>query len=259
MTKNKVVMLIAAGLTLAGPVALTAATPELQETRSTLKEWVEFKKLISEESSEWRVEKEILDESISLLEDEIINLKAAIEAAAADASEADKERVDLTASETALKQASAVVKDQIGDLEAMTLSLVEYLPDSLQQKLIVITQRIPKNRKAGAAASLSTRMMNVIGVLSEIEKFNGAIIVENGIENIGGVNMNVDTIYFGLAVAYYVDGPGETAGYMTPAKDGWAKTQDNSLAVAIASAIAMQEREATPEFVNLPLKVTTVD
>jgi hypothetical protein len=73
MIKIKVLPLIAAGIAIAASSSLFSA-PALAETRSTLKDWVELKKLVSEESSKWRVEKETLNESIDLLTKEIEKL-----------------------------------------------------------------------------------------------------------------------------------------------------------------------------------------
>ncbi len=251
-------MSIAAGIALAGATALSAA-PDLDQTRSNFKEWVELKKLISEEKNDWAVEKETLQESIDLLEAEIDKLKLAIEKQEEDASAADTERVELTASEDALKAASAIVKDSIGDLEAQTLELVKYLPEALRQKLNVITQQIPRNKREMDASTLSKRIVNVVAIITEIEKFNSQITVFNEIQEIGGESVRVDTLYIGLSVAYYVDGTESEAGYMIPAKDEWTKVQDNSLAKPIADAVAMQKREMPVEFVNLPLQVTEIE
>lgn len=253
-------MLIAAGLALASPSALLAQ-PQLDETRSTLKEWVELKKLISEEQNKWRVEQQTLEESISLLESEIENLKSSIEKQEAGATAAEEARQSLTQQEEALKQASAVVKDAMDDLERQTLEITEYFPSPLKdiENLSKLVSRIPRDNRGRDALSLSQRLMNVIGVLSEIEKFNSQVSVDNEIQEIDGARIQVDTIYFGLAVAYYVDGTGSEAGVMTPAKGGWKKVQDNSLAANVAAAVAMQKREAQPEFVNLPITIQDVE
>ncbi|EDY84892.1 hypothetical protein VDG1235_4526 [Verrucomicrobiia bacterium DG1235] len=251
-------MLIAAGIALAGPAALSAA-PQLAETRSTLKEWVELKKLVSEEKNKWAVEKQTLQESIDLLEDEIDKIQDAIEAYEADATDADKVREDLTRDENELKAASAIVKSSIVDLEVEALELVKYLPSSLQDKLSVVTQRVPKTKREIDASTLSVRVMNIIGILSEIEKFNSQLTVVNEIRDIKGERVRVDTLYVGLAVAYYVDGTKSEAGYMIPAKDGWKRFEDNTLANDIADAVAMQKREATVRFVDLPINITEVE
>ncbi|MBC2605526.1 DUF3450 family protein [Pelagicoccus albus] len=258
MTKNKVVMLIAAGFALAGAAVLNAA-PHLSETRSTLKEWVELKKIISEEKNKWAVEQQTLQESIDLLEDEIEKIEAAIESYEAEATDADKVRDELVNEEEELKQASAIIKSEIVDLEATTLDLVKYLPTNLQEKLSIITQRIPKTKREIDASTLSVRIMNIIGVLTEIEKFNSQLTVVNEIRDIKGERVRVDTLYVGLAVAYYVDGTRSEAGYMIPAKDGWTRFEDNTLANDIADAVAMQKREETVRFVDLPITITDVE
>ena len=56
MTKIKVLPLIAAGFALASSSALISA-PELGQTRATLKEWVELKKLVSEERENGKIGK----------------------------------------------------------------------------------------------------------------------------------------------------------------------------------------------------------
>ncbi len=258
MTKNKVVMLIAAGIALAGPAALSAA-PELAETRSTLKEWVGLKKLVSEEKNNWVVEKQSLQESINLLEDEIKKIEESIAEYESEASSADKVRDDLTKEETELKAASAIVKNTIVDLEAETLDIIKYLPGTLQEKVSVLTQRIPKTKREMEASTLSARVMNVIAILSEVEKFNSMLTVVNEIREIKGERVRVDTLYIGLAVAYYVDGTKTEAGYMVPAKGEWKRFEDNTLANDIADAVAMQKREATVRFVDLPITITEVE
>lgn len=258
MTKNNVVMLFAAGMMLAGPAALSAA-PQLAETRSTLKEWVELKKIVSEEKNKWVVEKQSLNESIDLLKDEIRKIEEAIVEYESEASDADKVREDLTQQENELKQASAIVKETIVDLEAEMLEIIKYLPETLQEKVAIPTSRIPKTQREIDASRLTDRILNVIAILTEIEKFNSQVSVVNEIRDISGERVRVDTLYIGLAVAYYVDGTGSEAGYMVPAKDGWERVEDNTLASDIADAVAMQRREGTIRFVDLPFSITDVE
>ena len=114
MTKKLVLTLIAAGVAFAAPATIAAA-PQLTETRSTLKEWVELRKLISEERNKWRVEKETLNESIRLLQTEIENLSTAIEDKQGEANLADQARSELSAQEEELRL--AIEEDQQAELE----------------------------------------------------------------------------------------------------------------------------------------------
>jgi FtsZ-binding cell division protein ZapB len=254
MTKIKVLPLIAAGIVLATSSSMFAA-PELAATRSTLKEWVQLKKLVSEENSKWRVEKETLNESIDLLTKEIDKLDERVQTMQQDADAAQLERQSLNNEEEQLKQAAAVVNEIASDLERDILQLVELFPNSLRDKLKLLTERIPKTPRAADQLGLSTRIQYVIGILGEIEKFNKQISVEETMQRIGDSDVAVKTMYIGLAVGYYVDGTRKEAGILTPARDGWVKESRNELAEDIAMAIAIYEREETAKFVNLPFSV----
>ena len=256
MIKIKAVSLIAAGLALAIPAVVMSA-PDLEKTRSNFKEWVEFKKLISEEKNTWRVEKETLNEQIRLLEDEIQKLADKIEETEATADKAQRERAELASQEEELVLASAVVKEAIPDLEASLFELVEYFPASLKDKTKILTERMPKTAKDARGVTLSNRILNVVGLLGEIEKFNNQVSMEKTMQNINGANVEVKTMYLGLTIAYYVDGTKQEAGVLKPAKGGWVKEPRNELAEQIAKAVAIYEKEAgtLAEFVELPLTV----
>jgi len=256
MIKIKAVSLIAAGIALAIPAAVISA-PDLEQTRDNFKEWVGLKKMISEEQNVWRVEKETLNEQIRLLQNEIETLSGRIEDTQENADKAERERAALTNQEEELKQASAVVKAVIPELESTLLDIVEYFPQSLKDKVKILTERMPKNVKDARGVSLSNRVLNVVGLLSEIEQFNNRVSMEKTMQNIGGNNVEVKTMYLGLTIAYYVDGTQKEAGILKPAKGGWIKEPHNEMAEQIALAVAIYEKEAgvTADFVELPLTV----
>ncbi|HCR29184.1 MAG TPA: hypothetical protein DIV79_04115 [Opitutae bacterium] len=254
MIKIKALPTIAALLALASSTAVMSA-PELGQTRATLKEWVELKKLISEERSSWTVEQQTLNESIDLLTQEIEKLDEQITAMQEDADAAQLERQSLNNEEDELKRASAVVQQVATDLEASVIDLMDYFPQSLQDKLSILTERMPKNAKEADALGLSTRIQYVIGILGEIEKFHNQITVEETMQRIGDSEVAVKTMYIGLAVAYYVDGTRTEAGVLRPAKGGWEKETRNDMAEQIAQAIGIYEREETAEFVDLPISI----
>lgn len=252
---NKAVTIIAAALALASPAALISA-PDLDGTRATLEQWVQLRKLISEEKSKWAVEEETLNESIDLLKKEIEDLRTLTTAKQDDATEAEKQRSLLTEQENALKDASAAVRKVMADIESQTLALLPKFPDILQEKLDVITVRIPKDQKTAAKLSLSQRMQYVAGVLGEIEKFNNQLSISNTIDEINGQRVEVKVLYLGLAVGYYVDGTRSTAGTLRPGPEGWVKEPNNALAENIAQAVALFEREDTAaRFISLPITI----
>ncbi len=256
MTTKKALTIIAAGIAIASPAALISA-PDLAKTRSTLQEWVNVRTIISEEESKWKVEEQTLNESIGLLESEIEGLKARVTAKQEEATIAQEKRQELTKKETELKQASAVVKLDISGLEDQVLKMISFFPQTLKDKLSIITVRIPKDEKEAAKLSLSHRVQNIVGILTEIEKFNNMITLEKGMMKIGDSNVQVRTIYVGLARGYYVDGSKQEAGILTPGPNGWVKEERPDLKEAIFKAVQIKDgQQPLAEFVNLPLNLT---
>lgn len=252
---NKIATLIGAGLLMLASSAALNAAPKLSETRNVLQEWVELKKLISEERSEWEVERRSLAESIELLQTELETLEKNIAEFEEEASAAERQRRELTEEEETLKEASAVIDDAIGDLEARILEMRSRFPDPLKERVRVAVDRIPRNEEAARQISLSNRMQFVIGALTEIERFNNQITLQSAMKDIDGEQVLVNTLYVGLAVGYYVDGTLTEAGLLYPSEDGWSRESRPELAQAITNAVAVYQKEREAAFVNLPIEI----
>ncbi|MEM9227873.1 MAG: hypothetical protein AAGA45_07880, partial [Verrucomicrobiota bacterium] len=67
----------------------------VKQTKSKLDKWVETQQLISEVKNEWAVEKELLQDTVSLLADERDTLDERIKNFEEDSSDADKRRDEL--------------------------------------------------------------------------------------------------------------------------------------------------------------------
>ncbi|BET68003.1 hypothetical protein ASA1KI_29210 [Opitutales bacterium ASA1] len=232
-----------------------AATPDLAKTRTALEQWVEFRKLISEEQNDWRVEQETIRESIDLITSEIARIDNDLERLEAGATEADKERGRLNDDNEALKTAANAVSGVIAELEAKVTSLHARFPTDLKNKVQLLFVRIPK---AGAAtrASVGERLQNVVGILSEVEKFNRAITIVSEMQKMpSGETAQVRTIYLGLGVGYFTNEAGTYGGVLTPSPDGWTATENSAIAPAIRRAIGVYTNDVLAEFVPLPVEI----
>ena len=67
--------------------------------------------------------------------------------------------------------------------------------------------------------------------------------------------MEVEILYLGLAVAFYVDRAGENAGTGRPGAAGWEWSADNAIAGQVRRAIDIHSKSAEPGFVELPFKI----
>jgi hypothetical protein len=232
-----------------------AASPPLEETRQALQEWVALRKLISEEENVWRAERETIQSSIDLIKSEMERLDGELKNAAESATAAMKERQRLNDDNEALKQASAAVTEIVPALEARVVELTEMFPADLRARIAPLQQRIPK-RGAPSRAGTGERLQNIVGILSEVEKFNRTITKTSELQKLpNGDNAQVDTIYLGLTVAFFVDGKNSHAGILHPARGGWTATPRPELAPAIRRLVDVYSGDRLAEFVPLPVEI----
>ncbi len=225
------------------------------EARTTLEKWVETRQLISKESAEWQTDKQNMLDRIALLEKEQQLLTEQIAKAEATATQVDKERQKLVEENDALTVAAGAIRTSLAQLEKRVLAAYKSFPDPLRERIDPLYRRIPAT-PATARLSLGERMQNVIGILSEVDKFNSAITVVSEIKKADdGKEVAVRTMYLGLGAAYYVDKSGGIAGVGAPGEDGWRWTPRNDLAAKIAKLIYIYENASAAEFVQVPVTI----
>jgi hypothetical protein len=230
-------------------------TPSLEKTRSALEQWVDLRKAISEEQNDWRSDRETLGNSIALIKSEMERIDAAIAESEEKATAAEKARRDREAESESLQRATATVAGALPGIEARVHELHEFFPAELRRKVALLHQRIPKPGQP-TRASVAERLQYVVGLLSEAEKFNNAITVTSELQPLpDGSNGQVDAIYIGLGVGFFVDGSGAYAGVLQPARGGWKVEARNELAPAIRRAISIYKGDPNAEFVPLPVEI----
>jgi hypothetical protein len=255
-------MIVAALLALTGLLQGASAqqgeprdAERLESTRDTLAKWVETQQIISREKKDWQVGREVLEERITLIGNEITALEEKTATARKAVTDTDRKRQELLDENEALKSASLVLEETIEPLERKTLELVRWLPDPLRERVEPLSHRIPADPGA-TELSLGERFQNVIGVLNEVNKFNRDITVTSEIRTLpDGTSAEVKVLYLGLGQAYYVTPNGEGAGVGRPSAEGWVWTAANEHAAGIADALAILQNEKVPAFVPLPVEI----
>jgi hypothetical protein len=224
-------------------------------TRAALEQWVDTRRLISEEKRDWAEGREILTARIELVQREVANMRAKVSEAEANVVETDRKRAELVQENEDLRAATQSLGEVVVALEARTRALLPRLPEPIRARVKVLSQRIPDDPET-TKATLSERFQNVVGILNEVDKFNREITLELEVRELpGGGAIEVTTLYLGVGQAYYASAKGDAAGYGSASADGWAWTEDNAAAASILEAIAVQKNERPAQFVQLPLRV----
>lgn len=235
--------------------ALAFGQTELDETLSTLEEWVDMERRIASEAAEWEVEKESLENLIGLYRDELEALNETIRDAEEDVSAAEAARAELNAESERLSTIEGRVTEAIIAGEERFRALHGALPDPLQEEIQPVFAQIPTDSRE-TSLSIGQRIQFIVAGLTQIQKFNTAVTVTEEFRAFeSGNQVQVDAIYFGLGTAYYVDQRGEHAGFAVLAEDGWQWQDDAALAPLVRQVITIYSAPGNAAFVELPVNI----
>jgi len=243
-----------------GLCGITAAhgAEVLKDARSNLEQWVQTRRIISEESSQWEAQQKSLNSSIKLLQNEIQALNEQISKATSDIGAADNAQVTLKSDIKTSKAALAVIEKALPSFEARLLKLSTIFPDVFKEKVATQLRRIP-DPKSASKMDLSTtdRVQNIISLLQNIEYFNNVVTPASELQTLeNGEIIEVKTLYLGLAQAYYVDPNREIAGFGYPViGEGWKWTEKNEIAENIGNLVEVSDNRRPAEFIEVPVEI----
>lgn len=249
---NKSGLLLSSVVALIFSLNLAAQSPA--ERRDEMKEWINIQKILSEERSEWKVEKAVVEDMVRVLEQENDDLSERIELGKSAVSTADTKRIELEAARDELRAATGSLETALPALEASVKVLYEKFPEPLKDTVSPLYNRLPV---AGASTrqSLSERLQTVVGILSQADKFNSVITDVSENRDLDSGSVIVQTIYFGLGGAIYADPAGETAGILVPTPSGWESRETPEHADAILAALDVYASLSEAAFVELPVSI----
>jgi hypothetical protein len=240
------------------PAATQQPAQSADNTRATLERWVEARKQSSKARSDWRVEKESLQERIDVVRRQIATLKERIAETEKSISAADQQKTQLQADGAKIKVTTDRLEAGVASLEEQVRALLPRLPDPIQQKVAPLSQqfRAPVEGVAQKKLSVGARFGNVLGVLNLVQKWNNEVSVTSEVRTLpDGTTAEVACIYFGLGQAFYVSAKGDAAGVGVGTPEGWKWTPRNEAAKAIQTAIDVYQSKAMASFVALPFEI----
>lgn len=244
-----------AGLLVAVAAASVRASAPVDDFKAGVAKWVETRRILSQERSEWDADRETLEATRDLLRQQKQALEADIAELSESSTAADDERNELLLERGEHQRASETLASEIRTMEEAVLAIAPQLPEPLQRRLEPLLVQIPED-PGRTRLALGQRLMNVLGVLAQAEKWNGTatLVGETRAVTGGDTKVSVRTLYWGLGQAVYVDARGEVAGVGRPGPDGWTFGDDPDLAGAAARLLDIYEGNTdTIDFVSLPV------
>lgn len=238
-----------------GVTAACAGMPDPDETRRVaFEKWIETKRMVSEEKSDWRTGKQVLEERIQLVRREVDALRDKTAQATNDMATAAKDLAELQRQDEELKTNATALAETVGVMEGRVQTLLALMPDPVREKVKPLSSRIPKS-SAETKVNLAERVQGLLGIVNECAKANGELTVVTEIRRLpDGRSAEVKTVYLGLAQAFFVSAKGE-AGIGRPAGGGWQWEAANDLAPTITDMIQIMQNKASARFVSLPVRI----
>jgi len=229
-----------------------------ETTRAALERWVDARRQASKAKSDWRVEKEALQERIDVVRRQIASLKERIAETDKSIGTADQQKTQLQADGARIAATTSRLEAGVASLEEQVRALLARLPEPIRQKVAPLSQQFAKAADGAQQKKLSAgaRFGNVLGVLNLVQKWNNEVSVTSEVRQLpDGTTAEVACIYFGLGQAFYVSPKGDAAGVGTAGPDGWTWTPRNDAAKAIQAAIDVYQSKVMATFVALPFQI----
>ncbi len=244
----------------ANSVAAAEAVDWLELSRELLGKYYETEKLLGQEQADWRLGKELLANRVELMEAQLKELVTKTAEEKGKITESDTERLTLDKQNQELTKSFDQQVKAVEELEERVRKLWVRLPEVLQSKVGGQYERLPKRDtpRPDIKSSVGERFLNALAILNEATKFHGDVMIVNERRKLkSGQELEVETIYFGLAVGYFAgaDLTNPVAGMLLPGEKGWETVEVPEAAVQISDVIAMQKSAKLAGFVPLPIEV----
>lgn len=227
----------------------TVIQEKIKKTEQAVTDYVFQRQQLAQAKNEWNVYKEVSERRVEFFSQEIERLEGEIEKLEGKRSTATRIIGEKKAKIEELEAANRVVLEKVPEYEVKLRELSQYFPDPLKRRVSATVEQL------GRPTQAADRMVIVIGILNEIDKFNSEWTIDSS--RVG--NSLVDVLYMGLAGGYYASEDGTIGGILVPAKGGWTMEEDNSVAQGVALAIKYYRNEIKPAaLVPVPAKVSSL-
>ena len=235
----------------------SSVTPT-EELRNSVREWVETKRKIQQEENDWKRDLEVLQNYKEGLEKEIVDLTEQIKDAKNRKAGADQESLDQSAQRDRYVAAKSEMATIVRGFEESLMLKIPSFPPPLAKEAKVAQgiedlkrdMSLPTEKRG---ENLSKRLLNVVNLLTEAEKFQQTVHVRSELhQDKQGKEFNMQVVYFGLAMAYAVNEDGSFALVGRPTPKGWQFEEREDLADDISKLLAATTGESEATFTNLP-------
>jgi len=236
-------------LFLAAWTSVRGQEPPASVVQETIRQWVETKRLASEEASDWDTERESLAALNEIRREEIARTDELIAAAGTRLRDAETERERLREEKEVLAARRKALEATLATVEANLRQVLPSFPPVLRDKAGEAATRL---ETPAPDAPLQERWRDALHLLGEANRFQRSVTLTTELREFDGQQVEVDVVYLGWAQAWYADRTGRRAGTGTASAAGWAWREDASVHARVRELLGIHRKEQVPGFVTLP-------
>lgn len=232
------------------PVISFAADDPVKDIHQLTLQWTGLEHQKDLLRKNWRRDKPVLEQRLSLLERESRKLNQFLKDSAQEQDEVEQRRLELLEQQTRLEQEHAALERSLRQatirLKALHVQLPPPLLEGWDEELPRLEDPLPTS---------SEKLQLVLKLLGQLDDFQQKVTLHETVITLGdGKEYLVKQVFLGLSHGWYVtaDQSHAAAGMANPDGWQWTPVADGE---RIARIIAILERRVNPELITIPLQL----
>lgn len=232
------------------PVIAQQAGDPIREIDALTQQWTNLERQKDELRADWRAQRPIVEQQLTLLEREIAELERFLEETAAEQDGVEQRRLELLEEQTRLEEESASLEASLAQASIALHALHRDLPPPLASAW---AEELP--RLDNPIGTVTERFQKLLELLGQLDDFDAKVTLNESVMALDdGNEYVVDQVYLGLSHGWYVTADRRFAAAGTTGLDGWAWAPIAD-AAPIEKIVAILEQRVSPDFVSIALKL----
>ena len=249
MLKQILLYIVFIGLFLI-PVSSFSADNPVDDISQLTRQWIGLEHQKDLLQANWRRDKPVLEQQLSLLNRESRKLTQLLEESAQARDEVEQRRLELLEKQTRFEQEQGALERSLRlagiRLKALRSQLPPPLLEGWEKELLRLEDPLHTS---------SEKLQMVLNLLSQLDDFQQKVTLNETVMTLAdGKEYLVKQVFLGLSHGWYVTADKSHAAAGMAASDGWRWTPVTD-GERIARIIAILERRMNPELITIPLQL----
>lgn len=222
---------------------------DYERLESATKRWLDLEKRIAEERNAWKSQKEVLSQSVKVLEANIDELTEGLENLELSVKLRSTEFANNEQTYESQEAARAYYAGKLDEMTELFLRFRVSAPDYLEDEMSTAQEKL----ELADPIALGERAQILIAAFTRIEEFNRSVTIDYVTRKLpDGRDVMVSVIYWGLARAYAVDPQGAIAWELKPGPEGWVWHERPEYISQILELTQVYEQTKPPSIQSVP-------